>query len=61
MIFHIGFINLPFIKQMTRKYNIKKELYKILRSTEDEVTILTYDLYLPYLSVLYQLKKKFKT
>lgn len=57
---HIGFINLPFIKQMTRKYNIKKELYKILRSTEDEVTILTYDLYLPYLSVLYQLKKKFK-
>lgn len=57
----VGCINLPFIKQLHRFVVMKRlveKWYKMNRS--EDTAIMVYSLYLPYLRLLYQLKKKYQ-
>lgn len=51
-------INFPGIKQWLRKISARKILEKYIR-THDDITILTYNFYLPYYKALSKLKKKY--
>lgn len=54
----VGFVNLPVIKQVMRKHKFLKETEKWIRETNGEKAILAYSLYVPFLQVLNQIKKK---
>lgn len=57
----LGFINLPGIKQFIRRHVLKKAVSRWCReNTDEELYILVYSLYLPYLKVLAGIKKKYK-
>ena len=57
---NIGFVNLIGLKQCIRERRYIREIKKwINRNNSDNLYILTYDLYLPYLKALTTIKKKY--
>jgi putative colanic acid biosynthesis glycosyltransferase len=57
----IGYINLPVLKQIIRLYRFYKEINLwCTQHKNEEVCILSYSLYLPYLKVLHAIKSKFR-
>ncbi len=57
----LGTLNFPLLKQMIRSYAFYKEV-KVWceKNKDDDIFILSYSLYLPYLKVLAKIKKKYK-
>ncbi len=53
-----GYINLPVIKQRQRSRSAYKVLKKLIASSDENITVITYSLYLPYVKALRKLKKK---
>ena len=56
---NIGYCNLPIIKQHQRAKGLYKRLCKILKEEQEQVTIILYSLYHPYLKALDRLKRKY--
>ncbi len=53
----IGFLNLLFFKQLSRKRNYIKKIRNWIKGDDGEKTIVSYSLYLPFLKALKWLKK----
>ena len=59
-IISFSYLNLPLIKQIMREKSIYKALKNILNNTTEQVNVIVYSLYNPYLKALAKLKRKFK-
>ena len=57
---NVGYLNLPIIKQRQRSKGIYKRLKKILKDSNEQITVILYSLYNPYLKAIDKLKKKYK-
>lgn len=55
----IGFLNLQFLKQFSRKHNYIKKIKSWIKNNKGEKTIISYSLYLPFLKALKWVKKKY--
>lgn len=56
----VGFINLPVLKQITRKHNIFKQLKKEVKAFKSEkLVIMTYDIHLEQTASMVKIKKKY--
>ena len=57
---NVGFINLPILKQLTRKHNIFKQIKKEVKAFIDEkLVIMTYDIHLEQAASMVKIKKKY--
>ena len=57
---NVGFINLPILKQLTRRHNIYKQLKNAVKSFKDEkLVIMTYDIHLEQAASMLKIKKKY--
>ena len=57
---NVGFINLPILKQLTRKHNIFKQLKKEVTAFKNEkLVIMTYDIHLEQAASMVKIKKKY--
>ena len=56
---NIGYLNLPFIKQNQRTSGLYARLKKIIENEKEEITVILYSLYHPYLKALDKLKKRY--
>ena len=56
---NIGYWNFPIIKQYQRSRGLYKRICKIVKNTNQPVTVVLYSLYYPYLKALDKLKKKY--
>ena len=56
---NIGYLNLPIIKQKQRKEGLYKRLQNIIKNIDEEITVVLYSLYSPYLKALHKLKKEY--
>ena len=57
---NVGFINLPILKQLTRKHNIFKYLKKEVKDFKDEkLVIMTYDIHLEQAASMVKIRKKY--
>lgn len=56
---NIGYVNLPIIKQNQRTKGLYKRLRNMIKHANEQVTVIAYSLYHPYLKALHRVKKKF--
>ena len=57
----VGFINIPVLKQLQRLIKVRNRVKKWCRKyADDELIIITYSMYLPYLKILNNIKKHCK-
>ncbi len=54
-----GYLNLPVIKQLRRKNTVYRSLKRIIKKSDEPVTVIVYSLYNPYLKALSRLKERF--
>lgn len=56
---NIGYVNVPIIKQRQRTNGLYHRLCHMIKHADEQVTVIAYSLYHPYLKALHRVKKKF--
>ncbi len=57
---HLGCINLPVLKQLTRRFTCYRALRRLVKENPNEkINVLVYDLHLPLVKAIIKLKRKF--